>query len=179
MRKNKIWPLLAASLLFITGCGEEEHLAVFHDQVDSFYDSLSTVVSQLENIDPDSETAVDDLLGDMDNMAVIFSQLAEIEVPEEFENIDEWADDAANYMAEADRLYHDAYADGGYDENIAAAAAENYTRAMKRINYIAIVMQGRVPEDDNIVILSEPDEPDWNGGEKITEPESSNDQDGS
>lgn len=172
MRK-KIPALIAGiCLILLTGCGSNQALDTFHDDMDSFYDSLSAAVNVLENIDPDSETAVDDMLSQLENMSVLFDGLAAIETPEPFENIAEIADEAAEYMSEANILYHDAYADGNYDDSVAQAAAENYSRAMKRINYIAILLQGRYPEDENVTIVPESNEPDWNGGEEpaMTEP---------
>lgn len=171
--KRKISILIGGlCLLLFTGCGGDEKLNTFHDEMDNFYNSLAGTVNDLESIDPQSETAVDDMLTDLDAMAVLFSDLAAIEIPAEFESLSELPGEAADYMAEANRLYHDAYADGGYDDALAAAAGENYSRAMKRINYIAIILQGRLPDDDNIILISETEEPDWNGGEMQTVTES-------
>lgn len=162
--KKIVLLILTVFLLFLSGCGRNQQLDTFHDEMDSFYDSLSATVNILENIDPQSETAVEDMLAQLDSMAELFSALADMEYPEPFTNIRDTAAEAADYMAEAASLYHEAYADG-YDDALAEAAAENYSRAMKRINYVAILLQGRYPEDDNVMIVSEPDEPDWNGGE--------------
>lgn len=172
MRK-KIPALIAGiCLILLTGCGGNQALDTFHDDMDTFYDSLSAAVNVLENIDPDSDTAVDDMLSQLDNMSSLFDTLAAMETPEPFENIEEIADEAAEYMSEASTLYHEAYADGNYDVYIAEAAAENYSRAMKRINYIAVLLQGRYPDDENVIIVPESNEPDWNGGESpdMTEP---------
>lgn len=156
--------ILTVCLLFLLGCGSNQQLDTFHDEMDSFYDSLSATVNILENIDPQSETAVDDMLAQLDSMAVLFSELADMEYPDPFSNVKDTAISAAEYMQEAADLYHEAYADG-YDDTLAQAAKENYSRAMKRINYVAILLQGRYPEDENVTIVSEPDEPDWDGGE--------------
>lgn len=165
--KNMKMLALALCLLLLTGCGSggNQQLDTFHNNMDSFYDSLSTTVSVLESIDPQSETAVDEMLAQLDSMTVLFESLASMEYPEPFESIQETASEASEYIATAAELYHEAYADGNYDDSLAEAAAENYARAMKRINYVAILLQGRYPEDENVTIVSEPDEPDWNGGE--------------
>lgn len=153
-------------LLLLSGCGSNQELDTFHEEMDDFYDSLSTAVNVLENIDPNSESAVDNLLSQLDDMSALFDELAAIEAPTPFENIEGIAAEAAEYMTEANALYHEAYADGGYDDSIGEAAGENYSRAMKRINYIAVLLQGRYPEDENVTIVPESDEPDWNGGEE-------------
>lgn len=160
--------ILAIFLLFLAGCGSgNQELNTFHDEMDGFYDSLSAAVVSLESIDPQSDTAVTDMLAQLDSMDVLFDSLAGMEYPDPFTNIKDTAIEASEYMEEAARLYHEAYADG-YDDAIAEAAGENYSRAMKRINYVAILLQGRYPEDDNVMVISEPDEPDWNGGEETT-----------
>lgn len=170
MKRIKLLALLVC-LLFLNGCGDNggnQQLDTFHDDMDSFYDSLSTTVSVLESIDPQSDTAVEEMLAQLDSMTVLFESLASMEYPEPFENIQETAIGASEYMSTAAELYHEAYADGGYDDSLAEAAGENYARAMKRINYVAILLQGRYPEDENVTVVSEPDEPDWNGGEGTT-----------
>lgn len=159
--------ILTFFLLFLTGCGSgNQQLDTFHDDMDDFYDSLSTTVGALESIDPQSDTAVEEMLTQLDSMTVLFESLASMEYPEPFENIQETAFEASEYINAATELYHEAYADGSYDDSLAEAASENYTRAMKRINYIAILLQGRYPEDENVTVISEADEPDWNGGEE-------------
>ncbi len=169
MKRGIIFVMVYLCLFLLSGCGSDQAMVAFHDEMDGFYTSLSALVNDLESIDADSDTAVDEMLSDLDEMNVLFEQLAAIEVPakmeEHFGNVAELADQASEYMAGADQLYHEAYAEGGYDESIAQAAWENYNRAMKRVNYIAILLQGRIPEDDNITVITEENEPDWNGGE--------------
>lgn len=170
MKKISGMILVGMLTLLLAGCGEDESLTVFHDQMDGFYESLSASVGILENIDPSSDTAVDEMLSELDQMSVLFSDLDGIEVPpkyqEQFENIEEFAEEASSYMTEAAALYREAYAEGGYDDVIGEAARENYRRAMKRVNYIAILLQGRLPEDENIVIVTEEETVDWGGGEE-------------
>ncbi|MBQ7841675.1 MAG: hypothetical protein IJ390_14490 [Lachnospiraceae bacterium] len=169
MKKIKQIFLIAICCLFISGCGDDPKLTQFHNEIDSFYESLSTSVSALENIDPASESAVDDMLTQLDTLSVLFGNLAAIEIPEEFENIEELADEASEYMTEAGALYREAYADNGYDDSLAAAAGENYNRAMKRINYIAILLQGRIPEGEDVMIVTEEETVNWDGGEAPVE----------
>lgn len=168
--KRGITFLMAYLCLFLlSGCGSDPAIDAFHDEMDRFYSSLSESVNGLEAIDTESGAAIEEMLSELDEMNVLFEQLAAIEVPdkleEHFGNVAELADQAWEYMAEADRLYHEVYANDSYDQSVADAAWENYNRAMKRVNYIAILLQGRIPEDDNITVITQENEPDWNGGE--------------
>lgn len=173
LNRKILWMICGMLLLLLTGCGEDQTLTDFHDQMDTFYQSLSDSVNVLESIDPSSDTAVDDMLAQLDEMAVLFQQLADIQIPEDyrdqFDNVERFSDEASDYMTEAASLYHEVYADGGYDDVVAEAARENYNRAMKRINYIAILLQGRLPDDENIMFLTEEETADWNGGETAAE----------
>lgn len=166
MKKMKYIWVLAIFCLFLAGCGDDPKLTQFHSEMDGFYEFLSASVNVLENIDPASESAVDDMIAQLDSLSLLFEELANIEVPEEFENIEELADEASEYMTEADLLYREAYAENGYDDAVAEAAVENYNRAMKRINYIAILLQGRYPEGEDVIIVTEEETVNWDGGEE-------------
>ena len=71
-------------------------------------------------------------------------------------SIEEIADEASSYMTEAAALYREAYADGGYSENTAATAQENYDRAVMRMNIISEVLQGETPTDAAVTVTTEP-----------------------
>ena len=144
------------SLLLLTGCGKDQELEQFYSEMESFTERAAQDFQTLSGIDPSSETAVDELLSAMDSLAETFSLLAEISVPEEFAYIEEIADEASSYMTEAAALYREAYADGGYSENTAATAQENYDRAVMRMNIISEVLQGETPTDASVTVTTEP-----------------------
>ena len=144
------------SLLLLTGCGKDQELEQFYSEMESFTERAAQDFQTLSGIDPSSETAVDELFSAMDSLAETFSLLAEISVPEEFASIEEIADEASSYMTEAAALYREAYADGGYSENTAATAQENYDRAVMRMNIISEVLQGETPTDASVTVTTEP-----------------------
>ena len=160
MKKNPRIVLGAVCLSAICmGCGSDAQSTAFHDEMERVYEGLTDSVNTLEAIDPSSENAEDQILGELDEMSELFERLSNIEVPPKMAdrvgNVDELADDAAAYMKEASRLYHNAWHNAEYDGQAVQAAQENYTRAMERVNYIAILLQGRVPEGDNITVIPE------------------------
>lgn len=167
--KYKVLYLTIVLSLFTSGCAQNPAMAAFHEDMNGFYESLYTVTSSLNAIDPDAETAASELLVQVDQLETLFHDLAAIEVPDDFEdqfgNIEELADEAAEYMVEASDLYHEVYEDDGIDESVLMAADEYYSRAMKRVNYIAQYLQGHVPEGSNITVIENTDEPDWTGGD--------------
>lgn len=138
-------------MLIFTGCGEKEELTVFKEQINDFYIEVSNLESEIASIDEESENAMSTLLISLEQMNTQFQQLAELNVPTEFVSIEELADDAASYMNEAVRLYGEAYEEDYVSDSLIQAAAENYDSAMKRINYIAVLLQGEIPEGATVV----------------------------
>ena len=158
---------LTAALLTASGCSGDPALSAYEQELGQFYESFSVQTAQLENIDPSSEQAADELLSALDGLAELTGQFAEIEVPESYREagVSDLAASAADHMAEAGTLYRDACRDGeSFDSQIADAAHTHYLRAMQQINHIAVMLQGRTPEGDDITVIPQ-DTPDWSGGE--------------
>lgn len=159
-RKKALWlTILFLSAASLTGCGKDAELEQFYTEMDSFTTQANLDFEALRGVDPSSETAVEDMLSAMDNLAVSFQTLADINVPKEFSAVESLADEAGSYMTEAAALYRQAYSDGAYDENVAYVALENYNRAIKRMDYISEILQGEMPTDDSITIITENDAP--------------------
>ncbi len=123
--------LLALSL---SGCGSDSALTDYTSQMNTFYDAFSSGTLALEQIDPSSETAQEELLSGLDELTAL-----------------------------TDSLYHEACSAETFDQERASAAQEHYQRAMKRIHYIGIMLQGRTPDDEEITIIHETT--DWTGGD--------------
>ena len=112
-----------------------------------------------------TEWAQEELLSGLDELTALTDSLADISVPKRYADagIDELAAQAAEHMQEADSLYHEACSAETFDQERASAAQEHYQRAMKRIHYIGIMLQGRTPDDEEITIIHETT--DWTGGD--------------
>lgn len=167
LKKHLVIFVLTAALLTAAGCGQDSGLSAYEEELNRFYESFSAQTAQLENIDPSSEQASDELLSALDSLAELTGQFALIEIPDRYEDagVGELAASAADHMKEADQLYHDACRDGeSFDSQIADAAQKHYVRAMQQINHIAVMFQGRTPEGDDITVIPQ-DTPDWTGGE--------------
>ena len=159
-RKKFLWiTTLFLAGFSLSGCGEDAALEQFYTEMDDFTTQADMDFDALNQIDPLSENAVEDMLSAMDNLAVSFQTLAEINVPKQFSSIESLADEAGSYMSEAANLYREAYSDGSYNENIAVAAQENYSRAVRRMDYIAGILQGEMPTDDSVTITTENNAP--------------------
>lgn len=151
LRRFTSLAVLLLSIFVFTGCGEKEELTVFEESMKNFYTEVSELENSINQIDTSSENAVETLIINMEEMALCFQTLAEMEVPMEFVSIEELADDASAYMDEAVRLYSEAYEEDYVSDALIQAAVENYESAMKRVNYIAILLQGEIPEGATVV----------------------------
>ena len=122
--------------LSLSGCGSDSALTDYTSQMNTFYDAFSSGTLALEQIDPSSETAQEELLSGLDELTALTDSLADISVPKRYADagIDELAAQAAEHMQEADSLYHEACSAETFDQERASAAQEHYQRAMKRIH---------------------------------------------
>ncbi len=139
--------MLALSLaLILTGCKADPELESYKANMDQFFENVKIIDSSINAIDPNSENAVSDLLSLLDSMDTSFVQMASLEVPDGFPGVDELADQASEYMAEAVSYYHQAY-EGEYDADLANVAFQNYEQANIRFQYIVSIIHGDIPEE--------------------------------
>lgn len=132
--------------LTLTGCGKDTELENYKANMNQFFENIKVIDSSINGIDPNSETAVSDLLSLLDSMNTSFEQMASLSVPSGFPGVEELADEASEYMAEAVSYYHQAY-EGEYDAALADVAYQNYERANVRFQYIVSILHGDIPEE--------------------------------
>jgi len=141
---------------FLTGCGEKEDsdLASYKESMSVFYDKLSEYNNSINNINPDSESAKEELLGYLDEMNETYKAMGKLEVPNEFSGIAELAVEAADYMQMANEHYHKAY-DNEFDEDSESLASQYYKRANDRAFVMLQVLHGEVPSGEGISVTTE------------------------
>lgn len=168
MKRTLKSPVLLLMLLFLaatlSGCEKEDAaLSQYRSDMTEFTDTVDELVTSIENIDLESETRTEELLSYLDEMDAAFVEMSELEVPEQFANIEELADEASANLSESVSLYHQAFDDIGsedgdaaiLDSNVLDVALEYYSRAFKRLDYISTILQGELPEDESITIIHE------------------------
>ena len=155
MKFRMIFLIASLSMLCITGCGKDAELEKYNEEMTAFTESISDIKLRMDDIDTNSEDSISDLLECLDELEVQFDALAAIEVPKDFAGIESLADEAGSYMTEAVSLYHEVFESSEYDQATADVAEENYDRAMMRLAYISALLQGELPEGDNIIITEE------------------------
>ena len=153
-RHNKLRVICAAflSALLLTGCGEDPALTQFRKSMDDFCTKISEIDPSINNIDAQSDGAADELLSYLDELDLVFQSFARLDFPEEFDYLENLAQESSQYMTEAVSSYHNAYRNGSYNEYMADYAGENYARAYKRIQIILAFLHGEQPEDEDLTI---------------------------
>ena len=151
---KKLAILLLISLA-LTGCSSQEDatLSKFKKEMNEFCDNIveiDTAINQITNISADEDglkTATEDLMLNLDMLDDEFVKFSNIDFPEEYDYLEEVADEASEYMTEAVKAYHIAFEDN-YTESMEEYAQENYSRAYKRVQIILDVLHGEETESN-------------------------------
>ena len=152
--KNKVRMLFAAvmTVILLTACGEDPELTQFRNSIDEFCTKVSEIDTSINNIDDQSENAISELLSYLDELDLTFQSFASLDFPEEFDYLEDLADESSQYMTEAVTSYHAAYSNNSYDQATAEYAKSNYSRAYKRIQIIITFLHGEKPSDADLTI---------------------------
>lgn len=145
-RNHSLKAVFLAFCLLMTGCSENEELTKFEADMTAFHDNIVSIASSMETIDPSQTNAVALINDHLSLLETEFEVLAGLPIPSQFSSVETLADDAYDYMHEAARLYREAHGEDFINESFIQAAGENYESAMKRVDYIASLLQGEIPE---------------------------------
>ncbi|MBO6239365.1 MAG: hypothetical protein J6O61_00625 [Butyrivibrio sp.] len=157
MKRKRKFLLLAMLLgMILSGCQKEtnDELESYKESMSSFYDKLSYLDEAINGIDPESETAVAQLLGYLDEMNEAYKSMAELTIPDEFSGISDIAVEAADYMEMADQFYHEAY-DNEFDSDTEYLAGQYYQRACSRVLVMLQVLHGEVPSGEGVTVTTQ------------------------
>ena len=86
--KIPIFFLIILTAMLLTACGEDPDLARFRKNMDDFCTKISEIDSSINNIDAQSENAVSELLGYLDELDATFKDFAALDFPEEFDYLE-------------------------------------------------------------------------------------------
>ena len=139
------------TVIVLTSCGDSE-LTVFRKNMDAFCTRISEIDSSINGIDAESEAATEELLAYLDDLDLVFQSFAKMDFPEEFDYLENLADESSEYMSQAVKSYHDAFSMDSFDNNTAEYARENYSRAYKRVQIIISFLHGEEPLDPDLTV---------------------------
>ena len=154
---NKFMILCAILLcgLCLSGCGEDETLTAYKEDMNTFFEHIADYNDGMNAIDASADDATQQLLSYLDQLEAEIAWMAELETPDQFSAADSLADEADENMRQAVELYHRAYEAEVFDEAAAQAAKEYYERANLRIQYIIMILHGEIPEGEGIIYTEE------------------------
>ena len=151
--------LLALSALLLTGCAQQtDNNSIFETDINTFCDNIVKIdasINQISNVSADEEglaAAKADLLKCLDQLNDQFRMFANMDFPEEYDYLEDMADEASEYMIEAVDTYHTMYEDDGYNVNLEEYADENYARAYKRVRIITALLRGETPNEEGLTV---------------------------
>ena len=146
--------LLLFISLFLIGCSSQKDAAFskLESEINDFCDNIleiDSAINKISNITADEaglKKATEELMLNLDILKDEFVKFSNIDFPEEYDYLEEIADEASDYMTEAVNSYHTVYEDN-YTESMEEYAKENYSRAYKRVQIILDVLNGEYPTD--------------------------------
>ena len=147
--------LIVACIFLLTGCGEDESLNEYKENMETFFNNVAQINDNMNSIDISGEGYVEEMLGYLDSLNDEVSWMAELEVPEEFESVESLADDASENMSQAVSFYHMAYEAEEFDADMEDAAHQYYDRANTIIQYIITILHGEIPEGEGVTFTQE------------------------
>lgn len=145
-------PLVVSLMLLFSSCGttEVEDYSDYKNSMNNFFESVTTLNDQINALDPSDADSVSDLFMYLEELEEQFKYFAEIEVPKEYQATESLADEAYEYMQEANEYFAQSFSDNSFNEYTLEAAMECYSRANKRMQYVISIIHGELPDDENV-----------------------------
>lgn len=158
--KNKLIFITALVSVCLFGCGstkdEERALAAFSSHISGFTQYIKEADAQINSLDAGDEASAERLLDILDGMDEEFKKLAEIDAPEQYQDVEKLAREASENMSLAVSGYHSFFESRPASVHDADEAYDYYMRSMKRVRYIGYMLTGgEIPEEENVTIYHE------------------------
>lgn len=136
--------LMLLALTGLTACsmtGQADELRSYRTQMETFFSELELADTAIASIDASMDTAEDDLLTQVDSIAVSCAAIADVEPPSGYEQVQDKAEHAAAMMGQASSGFHDAFESDSLDQDAYDAAMEYYRSAGNDIQEMIRMLQ--------------------------------------
>lgn len=157
LKKKFLTALFLFTIIFsLTACGKKannnEELKLYKASMETFFSNIEKIDYTIKTIDPDCDdnSSIDSLFEQLDLLEKEFKYLSEISVPDDFSYNESLADEAYDYMVQANDYYHQSFTESSFNPYTLEAADECYKRANKRVQYIINILHGELPQDENV-----------------------------
>lgn len=144
MKKKLLMLMITATVIFsLCSCKKgKDELAEYKNNCKTFYEDISKedlVITKISKDDPDYSKK---LLKELDNLEKIFSDFANVPVPDDFAQAEYFANNARDNMSKAVELYHEAFESEPFNSSVAQNANDYYDEALESINYFGMILKG-------------------------------------
>lgn len=139
MKRINIAILCLLCLFIIGGCGSKAP-DEYKSNMEQFFTNVANLNEMINAINYEDEGSFNKLLGYLDMMDTTFSQMASLEVPNEFSEVSSLAKSASENMSNAVSSYHLAYEEG-YDEDSEQEAVAYYQTANDELKEIIKILR--------------------------------------
>ncbi len=156
--KKKIALLFAVLLVFtfLAGCGSKQVVeggdSEYKTQMTDFFKSMKHIDDEINALDPEDDDSIAELFVYLDELEGQYKILSEIEVPAEYKATESLADEAYDYMVQANNYFKMSFVENSYNQYTYEAGLECYNRANKRMQYIISIIHGEMPTDENVTV---------------------------
>ena len=124
--------VILLTILLLSGCGTSQNLKElqnYRSEMDGFCSSVSSLQAQIDAIEPDSESAQEELLSLLDQLAEASAEAAGFSTPEGYEEAGEMCRRASDYLQEAKGEYHAAFEAEPFDTESFQKGLDSYQSA--------------------------------------------------
>lgn len=150
MKKVCMVLLTVLCIFSFTGCGENEQLDQYQEDMTAFFEHLVVYNDGMNSLDTSAPDAKERMLEYLDKVRDEITWMAELEVPQQFSAVESLADEADENMKQAVAFFHQAYEAPEFDVSTAEVAKAYYDRANIRIQYIITILHGQIPEGEGV-----------------------------
>lgn len=155
--KKKFCTVLLLSLIMSLFCAckqptTTDKYADYKSSMENFFESVNSLDQTMNSLDPEDPDSIAEIFACLDQLEEQFKYLSEIEVPAEFKATESLADEAYEYMVQANQYFKASFGETSYNEYTYEAGLECYNRANKRLHYIVKLIHGEELTDENVTV---------------------------
>lgn len=154
-KKFSLILFLTLIISVLAGCKEVptvDKYADYKNSMEIFFEEINSLDQTINALDPEDPDSLSELFICLDQIEEQFKCLSEIEVPAEFVATESLADEAYEYMVQANQYFRASFSDTSYNEYTYEAGLECYNRANKRLHYIVQLIHGEELTDENVTV---------------------------
>lgn len=133
----------ALSISYLMACGSGNKQNDYYEkEVRNLYEDIITVDSCMNNIDFNNDYYIDEFFDSLDKLEEAISDFSLVDAPSQYDNCEILAKKSLEFLNLSENDFHKAL-DNEYDSIAFNNAKNNYNEAIKCINYIGMVLEGK------------------------------------